>query len=119
MIMIYKVTPISEHTDNSLIAILYLILSGCGVFATRKNNTLDLTSFVSTGHSLHGRFSSGSSDSAGPLQDPEKDRGTQSTEHPWLLTSSSRKTWCTGSCQDFLVSRCHITWQEVSDSSNN
>lgn len=100
-------------------AILYLSLSGCGVFATRKNNTLDLTSFVSTGHSLHGRFSSGSSDSAGPSQDPEKDRGTQSTEHSWLFTSSSRKTWCTGSCQDFLVSRCHITWQEVSDSSNN
>lgn len=73
---------------------------------------------MSTDNTLHGRSSTGSSDSTGPSQDPEEDSIPQSTEHLRHDTSSSWETRCTANCQDYLVSRCHITCQEVSDFSS-
>lgn len=118
--MTYKqqVTSISEHICNFLICNSNTEFELLWIFHDKKRSILDLTSLVSTDNSLHGRSSTGSSDSTGPSQDPEKNSSPQSTEHLWHNTSSSWETRCTENCQDYLVSRCHITCQEVSDFSN-
>lgn len=115
--MMYKhqISSISEHICNSPICNSNTEFDLLWSFHSKKKGILDLTSLVSTGNSLHGRSSTGSSDSTGPSQDPEKDSSTQSSEHLRHNTRSSWETRSTQNCQDHLVSRCHITGQEVSD----
>jgi len=113
-----QVTSVSEHICNSPICNSNTEFELLWSFHCKKKDILDLTSFVSTGHSLHGRSSTGSTDSTGSSQDPEKDSSPQSTEHLRYNTSSSRETGRTENGQDYLVSGCHIACQEVSDFSN-